>query len=66
MAANFNEPLRLGFNARITPNHHNKLEEIRQRLEEEERKKRSFKRITKYMTMEKIIDMAHEIIIKEK
>jgi hypothetical protein len=58
--ATFGKPLRLALNARITPEHHKKLNEINDWLQDQENAKRSFKTITKYMTIEKIIDQAYE------
>jgi hypothetical protein len=58
--ANFGAPARQALNAKISKEHIKKLEEIRQRLQQEENARRTFKTITKYMTIEKIIDQAYE------
>lgn len=57
--ANYDAPLRLPLNARITTAHHKKLNDILDRLQEEEDRKRTFKKVTKYNAIEKIIDHAY-------
>lgn len=61
--ANFYAPLRLALNARITPEHHKKLNAILDQLQLEEDRQRTFKKITKYYAIEKIIDHAYENMI---
>lgn len=61
--ANYYSPLRLALNARITPEHHKKLNDILDQLQAEEDKKRTFKKVTKYNAIEKIIDHAYENMI---